>query len=167
MNKSLIVLSFFTLMFIACKPNSSSSTSTKSTSSSSLFDEYFDLFPQASFAQPGGLNLEREAFMLYNAKHTDKAAIAFQDLYDQHHFPRHKFYAAISNLAEDKVDLAIQQLEDLDQEGKLSMKFVHQYFLGLAYLKAGRKADAKAKLGELKDNFQHYKKKAEALIQKI
>jgi len=166
MNRIVYVLGFSVLFLYACK-NETKNILVPSSGQSALFDSYFDLFPQASFAHPGGLNMEREAFMLYNANHLDKSTDAFITLYESHHFPRHKFYAAISNLGRGQTDTAITQLEELDREGKLSMKFVHQYFLGLAYLKKGRKADAKEMLAKVGNNFRHYKVKADELIAKI
>jgi len=166
MNRTLFIVALSMCLLFACKTDTKNSSANNS-GEPTLFDAYFELFPQASFAHPGGLNLEREAFMLYNANHLDKSADAFMALYESHHFPRHKYYAAISNLGAGRNDLAITQLEELDSSGKLSMKFVHQYYLGLAYIKAGRQADAKEKLGQLKGNFQYYKKKADALIEQL
>lgn len=132
-----------------------------------LFKQYFELFPQASFKEPGGLLLEKEAFMLYGTDHTDKAAEAFLALYDKHKFKRHKYYAAVSNLAEGNNTLALTQLEELDKEGDFSLVYVHHYYLGLAYMSVGENEKAKAALAKVSPGFQYYKKKADDIIQKL
>lgn len=110
-------------------------------SDETLYASYFHAYP--NIVAPIVRDVEEEdvmakqAFELYESKHYEEAALAFEDLYKTQQAPYAPFYQALSRMALGDTEQAIAILEDPVWVIPERLQIPQNWYLALAYLKQG------------------------------
>jgi len=136
-----------------------------------IYAENFEPFPNIVAPTVRDLNASENktavAFRLYDNQNYTAAATAFKELYDQDKTSYANFYYAISLMADQEFEKAIQALETPDWEVPEKYLGYTDWYLGLAYLKIGDKESARDYLYKTTQTNSYIAEQAQKVIDKI
>lgn len=159
---SLIFLSVFAFLWTGCQD--------PAPTNDELFKEYFTPFVNAIQPVKGdeiSENITTQAFVAYETKEYAKAENLFFKIYRTEKKSFALFYAAMSQMAQDKTEQARTMLKVYLNYPNESFTTQAHWYMALTYLKEGKREDAIRKLKKIVADNADYKIKAAELLQKI
>lgn len=137
-----------------------------------LYAENFEAYPNVinlpTRSEVDPENKEIEAFRLYDAEEFNKAAVAFQDLYDKKEKDYLRFYQGVSLIANNNTIEGIEVLEDYDWKAQQNNFTIPAFwYVGLAYLKLGKTSEARNYFKKVVQSDNPLKNQAQGLLEKL
>ncbi|PKD19445.1 hypothetical protein APR41_15915 [Salegentibacter salinarum] len=137
-----------------------------------LYAENFEAYPNvislSTRSEVSIENKESEAFKLYDAEKFNKAAIAFQDLYEKNEKDYLRFYHGVSLLAKNNTIEGIEVLEGYDwQEQQSDFTIPAFWYVGLAYLKLEKTSEARNYLKKVALSDSQLRSQAQRLLKQL
>lgn len=136
-----------------------------------LYSEYFEPYPNIVSpivrAQNPTEDIEKKAFRYYNTRNYAKAIAAFEALYQEEKPAYTNFYYAMSLMAENQIEKAIDVLEDPNWEIPQKLQSQVDWYLALGYLKLENKDKTISYLEKVIQNNQGKAADAQKLLSQL
>lgn len=136
-----------------------------------IFEEYYTTYPNIISPEVRSLTQENsltsKAFILYDSGKYDEASALFYESYLMDSTEHLLFYYAMSLLAIDNTEKAINVLENHHFNHEQRFNEIAEWYLALGYLKTNQSELAKEHLKHITSSHQYKAKEAQEILEKL
>ncbi|MEP2026627.1 MAG: tetratricopeptide repeat protein [Reichenbachiella sp.] len=137
-----------------------------SLSNEELFGKYYEPYPADNNLR--GISDENQAMLLYKNKKYSEATSAFTQLTELNpENEKYRLFLGICYLQQDLITQSINQFKLISGSTSNTIKNNSDWYLALAYFKAGQSSKAKEVLIEIKNSNHLFSNKAEVMLQEL